>query len=100
MARTPLLTLRLLAAAAAVVSAPLAALADPPAATGPSPQEQAIQGLDLVMKGLRGMIEQVPLYGPPEVLPNGDIILRRLSPAAPQPPAPAPSIAPVPAQRM
>jgi len=84
-------------AVALVVAAPLAASAadGPPT---PSPQEQALQGLDMVLKGLRGMIEQVPIYGPPEVLPNGDIILRRVSPPADQP-GQLPTV-PAPAQRM
>lgn len=84
-------------AAILVVAAPLTAAADGPATT-PSPQEQAIQGLDMIMKGLRGMIEQVPLYGPPEILPNGDIIVRRISPTTDQPSVPLAN--PAPAQRM
>ncbi|MEI6985404.1 MAG: hypothetical protein WCK65_04675 [Rhodospirillaceae bacterium] len=67
----------------------------------PSPQDQALQGLGLIMKGLRGMIEQVPLYGPPELAPNGDIILRRISPIQNPPgsrsaPATPPSLSPTP----
>ncbi|MEI8395827.1 MAG: hypothetical protein WCF85_13890 [Rhodospirillaceae bacterium] len=67
---------------------PGAARAGDLAPVEPTPREQTIQGIDLIMKGLRGMLEQVPLYGPPELTPNGDIILRRLSPPG-NPPVPA-----------
>ena len=91
------LWLPVVAAVTALTVLPPCSRADPPSA-GATPQEQAMQGLELVMKGLKGMIEQVPLYGPPEILPNGDIIVRRISP--PPPGEPAPATAPAPAQRM
>lgn len=66
-------------------------------AAGPTPQEQAMQGLDLILKGLRGMIEQVPIYGPPEMLPNGDILIRRVSPPPDAPTGTTPGTKPAPA---
>ena len=79
------------------LAAPFPARATDPVPAQPTPREQTVQGLELIMQGLKRMIEQVPLYGPPEMTPNGDIILRRLSPPAdgqPTPAAPPPAIAP------
>jgi len=90
----PFLPVLSLCAAVLVTAAPLAARADEPAPAQPSPREQTMQGLDLIMQGLKRMIEQVPLYGPPELTPNGDIILRRLSPGEPPPAPPPPAGAP------
>lgn len=50
-----------------------------------TPQEQALQGLELVLKGLEGMMRQFPYYAPPEITPEGDIILRRLDPQTGKP---------------
>lgn len=70
------------------------------AASPDTPGEQARQGLDLLMRALQGWVRQVPLYAPPEILPNGDIIIRRLDRSAPEddgkspPPSVPPSGAP------
>lgn len=56
----------------------------------PSPQDQTLQGMDMILQGLRRMLEQVPLYGPPEITSEGDIIIRRV------PPGPMPGQPPVP----
>lgn len=91
----PLLPVLPLCAAVLVMAAPPALRAEEPAAPSqPTPQEQTLQGLDLILQGLKRMIEQVPLYGPPELAPNGDIILRRLSPGEPPPAPPPPADAP------
>ena len=37
------------------------------------------------MEGLRGVLDDLDAYHPPEVLPNGDIILRRKVPLEPSP---------------
>ena len=76
-------------AAVLTLAVPAAPRAEEPAPPQPTPREQTLQGLDMIMQGLKRMIEQVPLYGPPELAPNGDIILRRISPGDPQP-APQP----------
>ncbi|WP_448207640.1 hypothetical protein [Azospirillum sp. sgz302134] len=59
--------------------------ATPPPAPG-TPGDQARQGLDLLMKALEGWVRQMPLYAPPEVTPEGDIIIRRLDKNRPAPP--------------
>jgi len=38
-----------------------------------------------MMQQLRGMVDDVTAYHPPEVLPNGDIIIRRKVPLSPPP---------------
>ncbi|MFC5355212.1 hypothetical protein [Azospirillum himalayense] len=68
----------------------------PPPGTAPStpgtpstPGEQARQGVELLMKALEGWVRQVPMFAPPEVTPEGDIVIRRLDrsrPALPNPP--------------
>ena len=73
--------------------------ADPPPSATPAPTtpgEQARQGLDLLMKALEGWVRQVPLFAPPEVTPDGDIIIRRLDRNRPAPPpsVPPPGAAP------
>ena len=96
----PALAPLVLAVIALMAAAPVRA-AEPPSPAQPTPREQTLQGLDLVMQGLKRMIEQVPLYGPPEMAPNGDIVIRRLTPGndAP-PPALAPPAATPGAQRL
>jgi hypothetical protein len=80
-------------AACAVAGGPGAAypptLQPPPPQT--SPQEQTLQGLEQMMLGLKRMVEQIPIYGPPEVTADGDIILRRIQPVRPFQPYPPPS---------
>jgi len=79
--------LSVLLTAAAMLAFPVLA-ADPPPADTPlestpqyppqTPGEQAKQGVELLMKALEGWVRQLPTYAPPEVTPEGDIIIRRL----------------------
>lgn len=46
-------------------------------------EEQAREGLATLMMALETFIEQIPQYELPEVLDNGDIIIRRVNPEAP-----------------
>ena len=43
-------------------------------------QRLAIEGMDKILKALDLLIQAVPQYAAPEVLENGDIIIRRLHP--------------------
>lgn len=45
-----------------------------------SPETLALEGLDRMMRALELFVDTIPLYEPPEVLPNGDIIIRRIPP--------------------
>ncbi|WP_094307042.1 hypothetical protein [Azospirillum brasilense] len=69
----------------------------PPGATPPvpgapgTPGEQARQGVELLMKALEGWVRQVPMFAPPEVTPEGDIVIRRLDRSRPTPRNPAPA---------
>ena len=53
-------------------------------------QRLAIEGMSQILKALDLFIENIPQYAAPEVLENGDIIIRRLhpedKPRAPTPP--------------
>ncbi|WP_193370212.1 hypothetical protein [Pelagibius marinus] len=42
-----------------------------------SPEELAREGLEQMMRALRLLVESIPQYELPEVLDNGDIIIRR-----------------------
>jgi hypothetical protein len=82
---------------AAVLLAALAGPASAQDATPPAPsaeeaQKMAVEGLKQLMQALDLFVKSVPRYSSPEVLPNGDIIIRRLHPedAPPKPPSPAP----------
>lgn len=49
-------------------------------------QQEAIDGLGKLLKALDLFVKSVPQFAPPEMLPNGDIIIRRIHPD--QKPAP------------
>jgi hypothetical protein len=49
-------------------------------------QQQAVEGLSKLLKALDLFVKSVPQFAAPEVLPNGDIIIRRIHPE--QAPAP------------
>jgi hypothetical protein len=48
-----------------------------------SPKDLAIEGLRNLIQALDLFVKSVPQYSAPEVLPNGDIIIRRIRPADP-----------------
>lgn len=75
----------------ALLLAPPALAADPPAPAPSTPGEQAKQGFELLLKALEGWIRQFPTYAPPEVTPEGDIIIRRLDRNRPVPPTAPPA---------
>ncbi|WP_420406254.1 hypothetical protein [Nisaea sp.] len=54
------------------------------AATDEAPADTIERGAQLVIDGLRAFFSSIPQYEPPEVLPNGDIIIRRVKPDAPE----------------
>jgi hypothetical protein len=67
------------------------ALAQEAGPTTDDAQQMAVEGISKLLNALDLFVKSVPQYAAPEVLPNGDIILRRLNPApAPKPTAPAP----------
>ncbi|GAB4365367.1 MAG: hypothetical protein Kow00114_22560 [Kiloniellaceae bacterium] len=45
-----------------------------------SPSEMAREGLEQMLRALRLLVESIPQYELPEVLENGDIIIRRKHP--------------------
>jgi hypothetical protein len=52
-------------------------------------QQQAVEGIGKLLQALQMFVKSVPQFSAPEVLPNGDIIIRRLHPEnAPQTPPP------------
>jgi hypothetical protein len=68
---------------AAAVIAAFATLAGPlPAAAAEeeTPSELAREGMERMLRAIELMIEMIPQYEVPEVLENGDIIIRRKNP--------------------
>ena len=49
------------------------------------------------MRLLEGVVDTIPQYELPEILPNGDIIIRRIPPKG-APPSPAPPVPPAPSK--
>ncbi len=68
--------------AALVLAAPAvqADEAQPGESPKDSPGEMAREGLEQMMRALRLLVESIPQYELPEVLENGDIIIRRKHP--------------------
>ena len=57
-----------------------AVAATPAAADEKTPEELARDGLGKLLSALELFIDAIPLYETPEILPNGDIIIRRIDP--------------------
>ena len=75
MLATTMLALSLTAATAAT---PALAQSDQ---QGQTEAEQRIQqGLSAILEGLSLFMQDIPRYEVPEILPNGDIIIRRINP--------------------
>lgn len=53
-----------------------------------SPSERLQEGAAAIVEGLRLLMDQLQSYQPPEILPNGDVIIRRRSPGQPAPDEP------------
>lgn len=60
-----------------LVLAPMAASAAENTTPEQSPSDMAREGLERMMRALRLLVESIPQYELPEVLDNGDIIIRR-----------------------
>lgn len=56
--------------------------------SGPSPAERLQEGAAAIVEGLRLLMDQLQSYQPPEILPNGDVIIRRRPPGQPAPDEP------------
>ncbi len=51
-------------------------------------QQQAVEGIGKLLQALQMFVKSVPQFAAPEILPNGDIIIRRIHPE--NAPAPTP----------
>jgi hypothetical protein len=52
-------------------------------------QQEAVEGIAKLLEALQMFVKSVPQFSAPEVLPNGDIIIRRIHPD--KKPAPEPN---------
>jgi|GEM_PF-461955 len=68
----------------------LSLAAAPALAQEKTPEELARDGLAKLLSALDLFIGSIPQYETPEILPNGDIIIRRIHPEAEKTPDPAP----------
>lgn len=53
-------------------------------------QEEAVEGIAKLLEALQMFVKSVPQFSAPEVLPNGDIIIRRIHPDKKPAPEPQP----------
>ncbi len=58
------------------------------AAERPSPGDLALERMEQIVEALRQMLDKIPLYEAPEILDNGDILIRRKWPAEEKPEPP------------
>lgn len=45
-----------------------------------TPESLATEGIARLMQAIELFMESLPLYAAPEILPNGDILIRRIDP--------------------
>lgn len=69
---------------------PAAAQADSLQENADEAERLAAEALSKLLRALDLMMDSVPQYAAPEVLPNGDIIIRRLHPKNEEPDGPEP----------
>ena len=53
----------------------------------PNPQERVIEQADRVLRALQQLLHSIPVFDPPVVTPDGDILIRRRPPLPPAPEA-------------
>jgi len=79
----------ILALTAALAPALVPALAHEPGQGQKSPEEMLEQGTRDILRAFELFLLTIPQYSPPEILDNGDIIIRRIHPGDKHP-APEP----------
>ena len=83
--------LRALLLAALLAAGPAVAQSTPPRDTTKDAEEMAREAIDKLMRAMGLLMQSIPQYETPEILPNGDIVIRRKQPAEPKPtPKPQP----------
>jgi len=78
--------LRAVLLASLLLAAPALAQQPPPPESGKEAEELAREALDKLMRAMGKLIQSIPQYEMPEILPNGDIIIRRKHPPGQKPP--------------
>jgi hypothetical protein len=73
-----------LALAIALAAAPAPAQTTDPDPPAPSPPDIMREGARRILDGIRRLVEQMPMFEPPRLTPEGDIILRRIRPVFPE----------------
>lgn len=81
--RAPVLLLAVLALPPSLPAAASPSAAIPVQARQGDSDPQPLVDLQTLLKALEGWMKRFPTYGVPEVLPNGDIIIRRHTPESP-----------------
>ncbi|MBM3545886.1 MAG: hypothetical protein FJX54_02945 [Alphaproteobacteria bacterium] len=83
MSRAPALILAF-ALAAAPVSAQQSEPPPPLSLEAPSAPDIISEGARRILEGIRRLVDQMPMFEPPRVTPEGDIILKRIRPTFPE----------------
>ena len=65
-------------AGTALIAALIATSAAAETPKAKQPEQIIREGAERILEGVRGLIERIPQYGIPEMLPNGDIIIRKV----------------------
>lgn len=76
--------LRAFLLAALLATGPALAQSTPPRDTAKDAEDMAREAIDKLMRAMSMLIQSIPQYETPEMLPNGDIVIRRKQPAEPK----------------
>jgi hypothetical protein len=79
MSPAPILILALTLAASPVLAQPLEP-SPPPGLQAPGAPDMLREGARRVLEGIRRLVDQMPMFEPPRLTPEGDIILKRIRP--------------------
>ncbi|MBM3533360.1 MAG: hypothetical protein FJX60_10045 [Alphaproteobacteria bacterium] len=55
-----------------------------PSPEAPSAPDMIREGARRILDGIRRLVEQMPMFEPPRITPEGDIILKRIKPLYPE----------------
>lgn len=81
MSRASILILALILAAGPVLAQPAEPLPLPlPGPQAPSAPDMLREGARRILEGIRRLVDQMPMFEPPRITPEGDIILKRIRP--------------------
>ena len=84
MRRVSALILALVLAVGPAMAQPAHPAEPPPPLLLPNPPDIVREGARRILEGIRRLVDQMPMFEAPRVTPEGDIILKRIRPLAPE----------------